>query len=116
MHKLRPSARLYEDQMPEDNPCTACGACCSYSSDWPRFSLETDVEIACIPEGLVATSGSGMRCVGDRCSALQGIVGAKTACSIYADRPHVCRACQPGDEECLMARRRHGLPALPVRP
>jgi hypothetical protein len=27
-------------------------------------------------------------------------------------RPEVCRTCMPGDVECQMARRRHGLPAL----
>jgi Fe-S-cluster containining protein len=21
--------------------CQACGACCAYSADWPRFGLET---------------------------------------------------------------------------
>jgi hypothetical protein len=27
-------------------------------------------------------------------------------------RPEVCRTCMPGDVECAMARKRHGLPAL----
>jgi uncharacterized protein len=27
-------------------------------------------------------------------------------------RPEVCRTCMPGDAECAMARRRHGLPVL----
>jgi hypothetical protein len=27
-------------------------------------------------------------------------------------RPEVCRTCMPGDTECDMARRRHGLPVL----
>jgi uncharacterized protein len=27
-------------------------------------------------------------------------------------RPEVCRTCMPGDPECTVARRRHGLPAL----
>jgi uncharacterized protein len=26
--------------------------------------------------------------------------------------PEVCRTCMPGDPECDMARRRHGLPVL----
>ena len=25
-----------------DNPCQACGACCAYSANWPRFSTEDD--------------------------------------------------------------------------
>ena len=28
---------------------------------------------------------------------------------VHAVRPDVCRACQPGDEACLIARRRFGL-------
>ena len=53
-----------------------------------------------------------MRCDGDRCSALTGKVGVATACGIYAVRPEVCRTCMPGDPECDLARRRHGLPVL----
>ena len=94
------------------SPCTACGACCSYDAHWPRFTLEDDAAIARIPSQLVAASMSGMRCIGDRCCALVGEVGVATSCSIYAHRPDVCRACQPGDDACTMARERHGLPAL----
>ena len=50
-----------------------------------------------------------MRCNGDRCTALVGEVGVATACSIYAVRPDVCKACLPGDDACLMARRRFNL-------
>ena len=54
-----------------------------------------------------------MRCEGDRCSALSGKVGEATACLLYAMRPEVCRTCMPGDAECAMARRKHGLPVIP---
>jgi uncharacterized protein len=94
------------------SPCQACGACCDYSSDWPRFSLESDEALALIPEKLVAANLSGMRCDGDRCSALSGKVGEATACTIYTVRPEVCRDCLPGDDACALARKRHGLPAL----
>ena len=26
-----------------ESPCQACGACCSYSSNWPRFTIEEDM-------------------------------------------------------------------------
>lgn len=94
------------------SPCLTCGACCGYSAEWPRFSLETDEELALIPEKLVAENLSGMRCEENRCMALTGKVGEAVACSIYAVRPHVCRACMPGDEECHTARAHHGLPPL----
>jgi Fe-S-cluster containining protein len=90
--------------------CQSCGACCSYSAEWPRFSTEDDAHLDRIPEKYVAANLSGMRCDGVRCSALSGEIGKSTACGIYEVRPDVCRACMPGDDDCLMARRAHGLP------
>jgi Fe-S-cluster containining protein len=95
-----------------ENPCQACGACCAYSQNWPRFSTEDDAALDLIPPELVNAQGSGMRCDGDRCAALQGRIGVATACAIYAVRPEVCRTCLPGDVECAMARRKFGLAVL----
>ena len=92
--------------------CQSCGACCATSADWPRFSLESDEALALIPEALVDDSQGKMRCEGDRCAALSGRIGVATACTIYALRPEVCRTCMPGDAECAMARKKHGLPVL----
>ena len=100
----------------QDSPCQACGACCAYSANWPRFTTEDDAALDLIPEKFVNERLSGMRCDGDRCSALSGKVGVATSCTIYAVRPEVCRTCMPGDAECAMARRRHGLPVLSVVP
>ena len=94
------------------SPCQACGACCAYSATWPRFTTEDDAALDLIPEKFVNERLSGMRCDGDRCSALTGQIGIGTSCGIYAVRPEVCRTCMPGDAECDMARRRHGLPVL----
>jgi uncharacterized protein len=92
--------------------CTACGACCDTSDRWPRFSTEDDAALDLIPAALVHASLSRMRCDGNRCSALVGIVGADTRCSIYAIRPDVCRACVPGDDACHIARRARGMPDI----
>ena len=92
--------------------CKSCGACCATSANWPRFSLETDEALALIPEALVSPGLGGMRCTGDRCNALHGVVGRRTSCSIYDVRPIVCRDCRIGDPECLLARARHRLPPL----
>ncbi|MGY8663199.1 YkgJ family cysteine cluster protein [Bradyrhizobium sp. UFLA05-109] len=94
--------------------CQACGACCAYSANWPRFSMESEAELAAIPQAFVNERQSGMRCDGDRCSALKGKIGDATACGIYAVRPEVCRTCMPGDAECAMARRKFGLPVIEV--
>jgi uncharacterized protein len=53
-----------------------------------------------------------MRCHGNRCAALEGVVGVSTSCAIYAVRPDVCRACLPGDDACRRARARFGLGSL----
>jgi Fe-S-cluster containining protein len=97
------------------SPCQASGASCSYSRNWPRFTIEDDTALDLIPAQFVNARLSGMRCDGERCSALTGLVGEATACGIYAVRPEVCRTCMPGDTECAMARRRFGLPVLPAR-
>jgi Fe-S-cluster containining protein len=89
--------------------CQECGACCAYSAAWPRFTTEEDAELDMIPPAFVADDQAGMRCEGDRCTALVGEIGKATACGIYAVRPEVCRVCLPGDPECLMARVRFGL-------
>ena len=103
---------MNEAATPNDNPCQACGACCAYSANWPRFSTEDDEALDRIPPELVNARGSGMRCDGDRCAALTGKVGDATSCAIYEARPEVCRTCMPGDAECAMARRKFALPAL----
>jgi uncharacterized protein len=101
-----------QDGGDRQSPCQACGACCAYSANWPRFSTEDESDLALIPPELVNARGSGMRCDGDRCAALDGRIGERTSCVIYAVRPDVCRTCMPGDAECTMARRKFGLPAL----
>jgi Fe-S-cluster containining protein len=92
--------------------CQACGACCTYSAEWPRFGLETEEEIEAIPRDYVDDARGTMRCKGDRCVALQGDVGVATACQVYAVRPQVCRSCEPGDDSCALARRRFMLPVI----
>jgi len=98
-------------EMPDDGSatCRACGACCSFSSEWPRFSLEDDAALDRIPRAFVDDAQGRMRCNGDRCAALLGDVGLSTSCAVYAVRPEVCRACLPGDDACQMARRRFNL-------
>lgn len=89
--------------------CQACGACCSYSSEWPRFTTETDEALDKIPLQFVAADQRGMRCEDSRCSALSGQVGQHTSCLVYEARPDVCRACSPGDYACKIARAAFGL-------
>lgn len=89
--------------------CQSCGACCSYSADWPRFTMESDEAIDLIPEAFISKDQSGMGCDGVRCLALAGEVGRRTTCTIYTVRPEVCRDCLPGDAACIIARQSFGL-------
>lgn len=107
MHTQEQDAIVDAEQL-----CQSCGACCGYSQNWPRFSIEDDEALALIPEKFVNARQSGMRCVGDRCSALSGKIGDGVRCDVYAVRPEVCRTCMPGDDECNMARKRFGMAAL----
>jgi uncharacterized protein len=91
------------------SPCRTCGACCSFSRDWPRFTMENEAELDRIPHEFRGERLDRMRCYGERCSALLGEVGILTTCAIYEVRPDVCRACAPGDEACERARRAFGL-------
>ena len=70
-------------------PRQTCGACCSFSREWPRFSLEDDTALERIPLAFVDDNQGRMRCDGDRCSALVGDVGVSTACAVYGARPDV---------------------------
>jgi uncharacterized protein len=92
--------------------CQSCGACCSFSREWPRFSTEDSDALDRIPAALVDDSLGRMRCHGDRCAALAGEIGVSTSCTIYQDRPDVCRACIAGDDACQMARLRYGMPPV----
>lgn len=85
--------------------CQSCGACCSYSDSWPEVGFDE-----AIPDALLDASGEHMSCIGDRCNALRGIVGKRVKCSIYANRPIVCKTCQPRDKACQQARRYFSLP------
>ena len=42
-----------ESALASVSPCQACGACCSYSQNWPRFTTEDDAELDLIPEKFV---------------------------------------------------------------
>jgi Fe-S-cluster containining protein len=46
----------------EESPCQACGACCSYSSNWPRFTIEDDADLDLIPAKYVNDRESQSSC------------------------------------------------------
>lgn len=107
--------------MSTEYDCQKCGACCA------EFDvLLTGTEIDHFERDPVLVTLTVLQPVGSgppwrflrrdaesgRCSALAGPLGNCT-CSIYADRPALCRAFLAGSPDCLDARRKHGFPAGP---
>lgn len=77
--------------------CVACGACCTMKK---------------APDGVpYRFSPDGFGRV--RCEKLDGIVGTNARCSVYNDRPLVCRLMPFGCGDCDAAREAHGLPIVP---
>lgn len=80
--------------MSEANPCMSCGACCAHF----RIMLYADEvsPVGQLSRALVEPVG-GVFCMKGtdkfppRCIALEGELGQAVRCTIYADRPQVCR-------------------------
>lgn len=101
--------------------CNTCGACCcntlrnvkngwtSYVEVLPSDALYKQPKLRAQLTVLDEAGVYQMRLVGEeqRCTALAGELGKSTRCTIYALRPDGCRQVEPGDEECLRARRSH---------
>jgi uncharacterized protein len=79
--------------------CQSCGACCAWDSSWPEVWSNDDV-----PEEYLDEDGFTIQCHGNRCSALEGIVGISVRCLIYDRRPIVCRQFEPGSMDCRYVR------------
>lgn len=102
--------------------CRSCGACCCNP---PENRAEGFTEYIAVDarapllkkpallRRLVVYSEAGephMRLDPDgRCLALRGRVGAQVTCTIYADRPTVCRSVESGSPLCRRYRQARGL-------
>ena len=99
--------------------CVTCGACCAFSRYWPALRVCDPADGAGIPDGFLDRAKHRMRCVGDRCSALEGTVGERARCQVYENRPAGFRAFPPGGLGCQLAREDAGIrsprPAAPGR-
>lgn len=97
-----------------DNPCLDCGACCKsfrvsfYWAEAPGRGLpdgwteQLTPHIACM---------KGTNASTPYCAALGKGDAGPMACGVYPSRPSPCREVQVGDDKCVRARARHGLPA-----
>lgn len=92
--------------------CESCGACCAYSWTWPTFVGVHDGDG--VPRHL--TENGRMRCDGDRCTALRGIIGDEVTCIVYEDRPLVCMEFAAGSDACHAVRVHFGLEGVVEAP
>ncbi|MCB9664019.1 MAG: YkgJ family cysteine cluster protein [Alphaproteobacteria bacterium] len=110
--------------------CQTCGACCCNPAENRAEGYPWYVEIEDRGNRLVKDPGLRRRYVVDdpdgvphmrlttddpRCVALEGTVGRKVRCGVYAHRPTPCRRLQAGSAACLEARLERGIDHLPPR-
>ena len=129
---LRPGGQAHGWAAPAGRPCEAlcvsfdcqtCGACCcntnenraqeyvDYVEVKPRTLLSRHPELLL---RLTVLNHKGERHLKlkdaeQRCVALEGKLGKRVACAIYALRPQSCRIVKPGSKECLRDRRERGV-------
>jgi uncharacterized protein len=106
------------------NPCLTCGACCAFyraSFYWAEADDETPGGVPAhltrklndFRRAMIGMEGSKPRCI-----ALEGLVGEGVRCTIYGNRPSVCRDLDASwaggkpNERCDKARAAWGLPPL----
>lgn len=109
--------------MDVENPCTTCGACCAAFRATFHWS-EADDAGGTVPVGMTVDidpfrrAMRGTQHVAPRCVALEGELGCQVSCTIYEQRPTVCReftiAGEDGlaNDKCDRARRSIGLSPL----
>ena len=100
------------------HPCQRCGACCAYFRVSFYWAEGDDAPGGGVPVGLTETltphlrNMQGTNAKQPRCIALDGEIGQTVACTIYPVRPSSCHDVNLGDEKCLRARAKHGLPPI----
>ena len=84
--------------------CLECGACCVKEplwvevnrSDYRRLNNPEMLEPGDILPWAMKTKGGNGQCV-----ALDGIVGQRVCCTVYENRPEICRQVERGSEICI---------------
>jgi Fe-S-cluster containining protein len=104
--------------------CQTCGACCVHlgPNDGNAY-VYLDLQEASRMRGLdlrVVNGAIGARCLAaaphegawgfPTCVAFKGDLGGQCGCSVYQDRPAVCRELEVSSDLCREARERAGRP------
>jgi Fe-S-cluster containining protein len=96
----------------EPPECVTCGVCCTLPlvvtvprGDEKRLTEYWEVVV----DDVVVDRVIGRDLVTGRCINLEGTLGEKVGCSIYEDRPNICRVFEAGSDRCLEYRRIYGI-------
>ena len=103
--------------------CLTCGACCAspfVGEGYIQLSAEEEeclgrpglpvLEVVPDPEDGIVLLGTKRNNQGVRvCIALIGKLAKQVTCSIYGERPELCRQFEAGSPECHQARRALGV-------
>ena len=103
---------------PPEYDCQTCGACCATFDVWlmggdrDRFERSQKLVVLTRTYGPSGAGGDWRFMSRDDktgcCVALEG--GLRSCrCTIYDERPWLCREFEAGSEDCLEARRKHGI-------
>jgi len=112
--------------MPSDeiNLCISCGACCAHYRAAFYWAEADDTEGGTVPVELTDRLDLHRRVMKGtnrpqpRCIALHGEIGRCVSCTIYEQRPSICREFFPSwqnglpNDRCDRARAAWGLPVL----
>jgi Fe-S-cluster containining protein len=108
------------------NPCLSCGACCAFYRASFYWSEADDATAGGVPVCLTEKLNDfrrimiGTNAIPPRCIALKGEIGNTVFCSVYKQRPSVCREFESSwingkaNERCDKARAEWGM--LPLEP
>ncbi len=107
-----------------DYDCRACGACClspfAEQADYARLTPAEREHFVRV--GLPVVDRADDSCLGTKphgtdgtlaCVAFTGTVGGSCGCTVYEDRPRVCRTFEAGGLQCRIARHDAGLGPRP---
>jgi Fe-S-cluster containining protein len=96
--------------------CTICGVCCNYYMIVPVSPSESEVLDECVEvilDGVEPAAAIDRALLRDaetgNCRNLDGTLGSLVGCTIYENRPHVCRDFDAGSDRCRELRRMYGL-------
>jgi uncharacterized protein len=98
--------------------CVVCGACCVYGLVIPISRREPEplsryIEITLDDAPEVVIERAFERDAADgRCVNMAGEVGVEIGCTVYLDRPQICRDFDAGSDRCFGYRRMYGIDPL----